>query len=277
MVLAGGTGRGLLGRLGGPGGQRRGRQGGGEDLKVGGLGGRRAQQAAHEGAVQGGDGFQGVVEAGDRRAEKCCLRAVVLVPGAGVGGGCRSPGGREPVHLRGRGGAGREFQVGEVAQEAAEDGGGGLVGGRLGAGSAHVGGDARRRRLLAAVGGVQAEVAGDAGGAVLEYGLLDQGQDVVAEAAAGAAAGAVVVGAASVCVGAGGDRRDVDPFDVRAAGDDALEAAVGQFDERDLGEFAWPGGRGHPGRACRFPLRQRVISFSVRGGCCRGVCAGMPR
>ncbi len=62
VILARDSLRRLLGRLRGPGGQRRSRDGVGELRQPGGLGGRGAEQAGDEGPVEGVDGRQGFVE-----------------------------------------------------------------------------------------------------------------------------------------------------------------------------------------------------------------------
>ena len=115
--------------------------------------------------------------------------------------------------------------------------------------------DRRSSPARCAVGDVDPQVAGDPLDAVLQHRLVDQRPQVLAGVAAQAAAGPVVVGAAGVGVGAGGDRGDVDPLDVRAAGHHALQPPVGQLDEGDLGELARLDGAAPPVSRCSAPTR----------------------
>lgn len=70
VPLAGGPGRCLLRRLGGPGGQRRAGHGVGEFGQARGLCGPGTEQTTDERAVEGVDGGQGLVESVDRVGEQ---------------------------------------------------------------------------------------------------------------------------------------------------------------------------------------------------------------
>ena len=109
VVLARDPGRRLLGRLGDPGGERRPRDGLREPRQPGGLGGLRAEQARDQDLVEGVHGGQGLVKPGDGLGEQVGAHHAAV------------PGRREPVHLRQRRGRRGQLQVGQVAQEPAED------------------------------------------------------------------------------------------------------------------------------------------------------------
>ncbi len=260
VVLAGGSGGRLLRGLGDAGRQRCARKGIGELGQIGGLGGPGAQQTADEGPVEGVHGGHRLVEAGDGLGEQAGAlhfgrteRVPEYVRHA-------RPWSAGTTASRATGRGGGEFEVGQMAQESAEDGGRGLVAGRRGMRARHGGGKALRARL-----GLDPQIAGDALDAVLQHRLVDQSPYVVAERAARAAAGTVVVGAAGERVGAGRDRGHIDPLDVGSAGHHALQTSVGQFDERDFREIARHRGWYHPRRARLLPARQRTISFAARG------------
>lgn len=263
VVFARRSGRRLLRRLKDPGGQWCPRDGVRELGQTGGLGGLRTEQTRDENLVEGVHGRQRFVEPGDGVAEQVRALPHARTELARGHRHLHRPGRREPLHLRQRCGGRGEFQIGQVAQEPAEDGRGGLGVSLRRPGVAHDVGDGLSTRLT--VRELDPQVAGDALGAVLQHRLVDEGPDVVAEHAPRTTTGTVVVGAAGEPVGAGRDRRDVDPLDVGAAGHHALEASVGQLHEGHLGEFPRPRGRCHPCRARPLPIRQRTISYASEG------------